>query len=834
MSALRNVVAVLALLLTCALGVAHFLAPRLDATLDRSQFAADTGFSFIGPVPLEAPPGYVMAGDGVGSNASTLRLLENGRELGPPHATHSEIREKGGGRYSHWGTSLYFSASDSSDPRSNGRTYSISAIPALNPVVVTAVVLVDALALVLGWRWLLLIGRYRRLAANVVVAAMAVLAALAAAGVFGRIGTNAGEPKDAALVVATLLHAVLGCAIVLAQWMAGAGLARLALGAARATTANVLLLGFALSLPAVAILSVVALAIPYGIGLAALGWALCCVPLRAWRPAPGELAGIARASIAILPLAVGFGCWIGLHWHGPTATLPGSPSGDLVYYSTSIVSLGKQLYPYLNLGYEREPLNLYFNMLFPLAGAALSGVVAIDPFLFIAASGSAFCVLSLGIALHVYARGAGILTSGTLALVFLALAIIVANRYPYWVVESVPMIYLVPLVLSVVHFARKSDTRAQVLAFAIAVVGSALGKVVGAAVLAPFAAAAATARFFHMSRRLRTAAIAVGIAGAIFAAVLLYQFWTINFSIASLGPFSLDMIRRYQPSLWTALPFVLRDISAVALTIVAFLLVDWLIACAIALGFLLFLFYPYLLQADFVCSVLLLGVLACDRPERLWKHRFVAFAALLLALPAAVLTDPAGVWSGVAWIVCVGGTVGIALTPERELSWPGWSRTMAAASLVLCLGLFAAARGNLVLDSGWRPGGPELTPKVREVWLAVKDRTPPDALIFTDQVSLVPTLLGSWNLYAFIGERQIFASNFYMNAATRTNLALAADVLKENDAVLAGRLAPTQLSLRGRYSGYYAVVSRTRTVPSGWAKMFENEQWALYRIISDS
>lgn len=60
---------------------------------------------------------------------SRLRLTENGTPLGPGNATHAEIREEGKGAYSHWQTALYFSTSDNSDPRRNGRTY-VVVIPA--------------------------------------------------------------------------------------------------------------------------------------------------------------------------------------------------------------------------------------------------------------------------------------------------------------------------------------------------------------------------------------------------------------------------------------------------------------------------------------------------------------------------------------------------------------------------------------------------------------------------------------------------------------------------------------------------------------------------------
>lgn len=57
---------------------------------------------------------------------SQCKLLENGKPLPFPHALHSRIREQGGGHYSHWPPGiLYFSTSDSSDPRTNGRKYAL-------------------------------------------------------------------------------------------------------------------------------------------------------------------------------------------------------------------------------------------------------------------------------------------------------------------------------------------------------------------------------------------------------------------------------------------------------------------------------------------------------------------------------------------------------------------------------------------------------------------------------------------------------------------------------------------------------------------------------------
>jgi hypothetical protein len=80
-------------------------------------FAADGGNCFT--VKLPETPGDTEQQP----HRSSLRLIEDGVELGPPHTTHRDIRELGCGRYSHWGDTIYFATADNSDPRTNGRTY---------------------------------------------------------------------------------------------------------------------------------------------------------------------------------------------------------------------------------------------------------------------------------------------------------------------------------------------------------------------------------------------------------------------------------------------------------------------------------------------------------------------------------------------------------------------------------------------------------------------------------------------------------------------------------------------------------------------------------------
>lgn len=92
--------------------------------LSKASMQAESGLNYISPLPTTVEHGS----DASAGSYSKLRLFENGVEIGPAHSLHQNIRTAGAGRFSHWGSSLYFSSSDGSDPRTNAWTYQV-AIP---------------------------------------------------------------------------------------------------------------------------------------------------------------------------------------------------------------------------------------------------------------------------------------------------------------------------------------------------------------------------------------------------------------------------------------------------------------------------------------------------------------------------------------------------------------------------------------------------------------------------------------------------------------------------------------------------------------------------------
>ncbi len=95
-----------------------------QAPLNVSAATSDGGFAYV----IFKPYG-TLADNENSETRSTLILFENGLQIGPAHSVHANIRSLGQGRFSHWsrpdGTaeSVRFSATNNTDPRTNGKSY---------------------------------------------------------------------------------------------------------------------------------------------------------------------------------------------------------------------------------------------------------------------------------------------------------------------------------------------------------------------------------------------------------------------------------------------------------------------------------------------------------------------------------------------------------------------------------------------------------------------------------------------------------------------------------------------------------------------------------------
>jgi hypothetical protein len=653
---------------------------------------------------------------------------------------------------------------------------------------------------------------------------------------FGVLGTlviaKSGGPKDAALVIQALLHACMGCIVSLCIWAAGAGVTRLILRDAHARLAQILVPAFPTSLLVLAALAAISIAIPAGRIIALVLWVACLLPLLRWRPPREELAASFRATLGIVPFSVAFGIWLALLWHGPTETLPGSPSGDLSFYAGSIWSLASQPYPFIDLGYADGGTRSFFNNLYPALGAALLYLPNFDPFLFLLATGGTSYVLLTTLMLQLYAADRISGTPGPLDVLVLILSVLIAARYPYWVVESIPMVFVPALTIAVWWMAERgqSDFKWSIASMSAGLTGSILSKVTTAAVLVPLGAAGLLKQFRILPLRVRAIVLCLICIFGVYSIAMLLHFLPMFVATpdVEVGPESLRNPQWY---------FACRDIAAAGLVVLAWLIADGPVALALTIGLATFLLFSFVFQVNFVAAALLLGLMMFTGPAKSPLARALALAAFAASMPAAVLSDPAGSSSGIVWIFCLGGAALVAVLSAIKgatslLTFRATAFVAIATIAIAGLGLVGVAGGFVIIDSGWRTHGSELSPEVRDIWSAVRRLTPPDALIFTDQVDETINLLGGWNTYAFSGQRQIYLSSYYTAPELRNDQGKLRKLLSINASVLTGTMKPVDVPTKARREQVFAVIAADRVAPRSWEVIYTNKRYAIFKIIS--
>lgn len=830
-------VSIVLLLVNVALCGFLWFTPDVQYSIANHEIRPELGKAYRAAPGCGPRRAYCLPTDSAGSpKSSNLLLFEDGRPLGPQHSLHAEIRETGLGRYSHWDGSIIFSSSDGTDPRINGRTYSIKSSTEVEPRLQLWLIGIVALAniafLILFRRniiSLLQTNGVQLLAA--LGALIIILAGLSAFGLLGKIVVaRNGLPKDAALACSALLHAALGCLTSIGGWAAGAGISRLVQRGSSASLAQILIPAFPISLVLLAILLSVALVMPWGRSIATALWLACLIPLANWRPPRQQIVAASKATLVIIPFAIAFGVWLALLWHGPTNTLPGSPTGDLTFYAGSIWSLASQAYPHIDLGYANGGVRSYFNMLYPALGAALLYLPYFDPFLFLLATGGTSYVLLTALSLHLYVADRAVRPTGVWLLLVLVLSIVVAARYPYWVAESIPVVFVPAMTISVWWMSTRSRQTFgwTVAAMLAGLSGSLLSKVVTAAVLVPLGSAGIWSRFRALPYHARLSILGVGGIFAVYSAVMLIHFMPLYMANSNIGPES------FRTPYWY---FTCRDSAALLMMALAWTIADLPVALALSLGLTMFLVYSWVFQIAFVCVCIVLGLILFSGTTSLLV-RGLALTAFALSLPALFLGDQASPASGVIWIVCLGGAVLAATLSAVGITTvvpPLTLRASAAVAIatmsVTGLGLIGVSRGSIIADSGRHFVERErLTPELKEVWSAVRERTPRDTLIFTDQVDETGNLLGGWNTYAYAGQRQLYLSSHVTDFSLTTDIQKAREILSINKSVLDDDRPPVQVRTNHKYNSFYAVVSASHPAPPKWRLVFENRKYALYNI----
>lgn len=806
----------------------YLTSPALERDVAPHQIRPESGLAFLFTAPRVHFP-FGLVDDAHSESGSRLIVLEDGAPLRTPHAPHVDIRTQGHGRYSHWNNDVYFSSSDGTDPRLNGHRYSVIAplSPASSLVILTATA--DLLLVWLFRRRLKQVAVAKLI--HVIYAVAALLTAFAIAAVSGAFPPQGMPSTDAALVWRAVLHALGGCLFAVLQWAAGAGLAMLLWRRRESDFAGLGLLGVPLGMVITTIAAATVLIAPAAKSIvlalvAACLAGLCLLPYVQYRQ---QVLNFARAIPPVMLFSTVFGTWIALHWHGPTRTLPGLPSGDLTYYASMLWALERVPYSNAYLPFAGITHN-YWNLRLAAVGAAFLRYLPVDGFLFIAGAVPAMGLMGMGLALRAYCSAMQRAAVSLPVVGVIALAFAAAGRYPYWLAESPPVADLAVLTIAVWFYVRRSEMRTSLAlpAFALSIIGAALSKVVAGATLGGMTLATLVRASVAARAKLRIAIAVLGLTGVALAAYLLHRFLPFYLATASVGPESLDLLFHWREPVVQAWPFIVRDIATLLLGLLAFRVVKLDMGVVLAMACVATLVDAFVLRANFICTMIVIALVYLESPQALRRTRWHAMFAIGLSMPAMVLTDPSGWTTGLVWTLTVGMicifAIPLAEQNSRALKRPLWSAWALASALIL----IGAARGTVDFKNRFVPAGPALTPDVREVWATVRTIAPVGALIFTDQTGEDSKLLGGWNTYVMHGQHQVFVSDVIQDGMLYTHPGAVRDRIRTNASVLDGTTAPSAAAFADKYAGYYAVASTDRRVGPAWQPVRQVGRWVLY------
>ena len=549
-------------------------------------------------------------------------------------------------------------------------------------------------------------------------------------------------------------------------------------------------------------------------------------------------------TVLVALLAIAMGAVFAFIWKPTIGLHTGSTGvGDKSMYSGWYYSLKTSIYPFYHLGSEGE-INQYFNQLHTFYALALDALPWFNIYLFNITSICVFFVLSTAYTLRVfssYRSSIGLKPLSNRDNILITTLFLAASRHPSWIVESPPIIFMTPVIFAVAYaVARAGDNIGRLgFALALAIVGSILSKIVTLAVLGAYTG------IKLLQWITRHARIGHYIFFGIFSCVIAFYIFYMVQSFGALfltswepGP---EFLARFADKGWAqfhkVVPKLLKDVGLVLIVVGVWKTRDLALITASLMALATHFLFPFLFTSTPAAILILLAgyiMTVEDIPQR--TERLLLWGALAF-LPHHYRHDPGNWYPLALWAFTFGITVYLTLSlgsrSYAKTQSPGTSPTtwrhVAGAGVIIAVTLISLSNGSLRIGKK----NLELVPtSLYDVWHNTQINTPANALIFTDQTGNNRQRLSGWNDYALMAQRQFYVVT-WASGPMRHEPGLLEERLSNNAAVLSGNLKPSDLELSKPYGAYYAVVVNGEIRPENFLKIYENNDYALYKIQND-
>ncbi|MDY0885377.1 hypothetical protein ACFPL7_24050 [Dongia soli] len=683
---------------------------------------------------------------------------------------------------------------------------------------------------------------------------------------------NAGNPDLSApgLIPAILVHIGIGC--LLFGGVLGTGLSAVSLIPARLrlTRFDLLMVAPIAGLCLWIILCLMVRLLDGG-SLTILAIALGVIAIRG-RHIPAMLTGqryyranwtgepVAPASASINPrtmlitaiMAIAFASNYGLLWRLPSAIPNGTLGlGDMAFFTGAYHSMKLGLNPFLALTIEGESFHP-FNQTPQLLALGFDAIPGFEISLYMSTAVSLFFFLTMAFLIATlchYRRSIGqpALNAGTL--VVLVLLLCASTRYPSWIVETPPYAFGAPLALSIIYLIERGRQRTGFLiaSLPLSVIAFGVTKVMVLPVIGCYAACNLCYKSWKDKSKWALLGLAIGGGLALTLAVILVAvFWRKFTSFATpedIGPYSLHKLyyhlakgTKFIKTMRKALPSLSMDIALVWVLFAVWRLRNIALFLSVLLGASLCFIYAYVFGPTAPTSFLLVfaWLLISARESTFnqtgaMRHLGIAAALALYSF----LGRDVGRWEVTfVWAIPIATMAFTILknvldtSESPQPSKPKLHAWQYAVSMAAVLSIFAHATGELRL--GWDDRRP-VSPRLYDLWVKVRELTPANALIFTDQTGESVDRLVGWNDFSMTAERQFYISS-WSTSALRGDKVARASRLEANAAVIKGDRQPQDLRLKRSYDVYFAAVRADRSVPVTFKPIYNNGEYAIYQI----
>lgn len=533
---------------------------------------------------------------------------------------------------------------------------------------------------------------------------------------------------------------------------------------------------------------------------------------------------LGKTLMLTLPATLIYGAFAASIHGGPTDHYSGGSFGDTIWYVARLETLASTGSLSANPLVEGDRW-LQHELLAQgtsFVGVMLSRLPFFDSFLFFAVVVPVVAIHLTAISLHALLKRSA--HCNMIAMAGIIAMFVSAGHYAGWEIESPPVAWSLVLVFSLAGLVT-GDTRSwswSILAIVLLIL-FALLKTLGGIFAVAVLAAPAFENLAWIAKRLGRLTIVVFLAalvsGAAASTFLYSQIGTL-FNIYSLSSgFDLYVLlgsMTNSPSALYALGSVL--IAAIALPIST--------ALPVILSSTFYFVNPsilYILPSLAFCYI---AAIYSIEPKRIHRQKLSLPLAGTIGL-ASFYTNSLGIDAGMLRLhfMTKGLAYGIIAFPVFLRAWLPRVQTLRLVFTGILAVTLIVATLDFLRRGGF--GGGPLTPKDKVMWHKVRDAVPRDALVFTTFTGPEPTLSRGWNSYSGISNRQFYITGWYGSQIRfqPEELNLRLDL---NQAVLEGKIKPSEVFTKRDYSSYYAVVHTNIVMPSSWRLVAGTDQSNIY------